>query len=57
MRKVYRKSYKGDVWHWCENCSGWPKENYTIRHYIPSNQKACEECQKLDDSGECQKKW
>ena len=57
MRKVYRKKYGGDVWHWCENCSGWPKEDYTVRHYIPHNDKGCEECQKLDDEGKCEKKW
>lgn len=56
MKKpIYRRAYKGETWHWCTNCSEWPENDYTIRHYLPQRDKPCPACQKLDDAGKCER--
>lgn len=56
MKKpIYRRAYEGETWHWCTNCSEWPQNDYTIRHYLPQRDAPCPECRKLDDEGKCER--
>ncbi len=40
----YRKRIDSDIWHWSEDCSNWPKENYAARSSKPTSGKLCDEC-------------
>jgi hypothetical protein len=53
-KRNYRRKYGTSKWHWCKNCSDFPKEDYTIRHYAPNfGGDLCDECKKLEDEGKC----
>ena len=31
---AYRKKEKSEVWHWCSNCSNFPKKGYELVGYL-----------------------
>jgi hypothetical protein len=35
MASVYRRTQDGDTWHFCENCSHWPTEDYLEQRQAP----------------------
>jgi len=53
---AYRKKEKSEVWHWCSNCSNFPKKDYEERKTKPRNGKLCYECTGKDKGGSCKKK-
>ena len=34
---TYRRKKNRDTWHWCRNCSNWPKSNYVERSTKPTS--------------------
>jgi hypothetical protein len=40
---LFRRSRGGPTWHFCQNCSGWPEENYDEDTQEPKN-GLCSEC-------------
>jgi len=42
----YRRSKKGDVWHYSEYCSGWPLDDFVELDYPPAAE-VCNECRAL----------
>jgi hypothetical protein len=52
---AYRKIKGRDVWHWCKNCSKWPKSNYDERSGKPSSNELCDECRSKAKRGDCRR--
>jgi hypothetical protein len=52
---TYRKINGTDTWHFCLNCSNWPKVNYQEEQESPRWGEICKECKVKDIKGECQK--
>jgi hypothetical protein len=53
---TYRKINGTDIWHFCHNCSNWPKVNYQEEKETPRWGGMCKGCRIKDVKGECQKK-
>lgn len=53
MANEYRRRKGFEKWHWCRNCSNWPMSNYEAQQTEPTSGKLDEECQALDEEGEC----
>jgi len=49
----YRKRKGGDTWHFCANCSNYPKSGYDSRDSKPTNGEFCNECMAKKKSGNC----
>jgi hypothetical protein len=45
----YRKRKNSNTWHWRQNCSKYPKTNYTTISSKPSSGKLCKECEAKSD--------
>lgn len=41
---TYRKKRDEDIWHWCKNCSKWPKSDYKEVNSRPESGEFCREC-------------
>lgn len=55
MANTYRKR-KGsmyDAWHFCSNCSNWPRSDYEERSTKPTSGEFCNECQAKRSNGNC----
>ena len=50
----YRKLKGHDTWHWCRNCSNWPRANYDSKPSKPTTGELCNECQAKAKAGNCQ---
>jgi hypothetical protein len=51
---TYRKLNGTDIWHFCQNCSNWPKVSYQEEQESPRWGRICDECKAKDVKGECQ---
>ncbi len=54
----YRKRKKvSDTWHWCTNCTNWPKppDEYDVSHSKPTSGELCNQCKGKDDNNNCDK--
>ena len=49
----YRREKGSDTWHWCKNCSHYPKDNYEVRYEKPTSGELCDECMAKDKKGGC----
>ncbi len=59
----FRRARGGDAWHFCQNCSSWPADDFEeaapANDYgldnppVPPGGVQCEECKSLRDSREC----
>lgn len=52
---AYRRRKESDTWHWCRNCSKWPKSNYESRASKPTSGDQCNECKAKVKDGKCMK--
>ncbi len=52
---VYRKRNGKDTWHWCKNCSLWPKSDYKEAQRKPASGELCNQCIAKEKRGECKK--
>jgi hypothetical protein len=50
---TYRKLRNKDAWHWCTNCTSWPKVNYEDSTTKPDKGIFCAECQEKEKAGTC----
>ncbi len=50
---AYRRRKGRDTWHFCTNCSNWPKSNYDARDSKPSSGELCDECKAKRKAGNC----
>jgi hypothetical protein len=53
----YRKISGDVIWHWCHNCSAWPRNDFRQREDKPptwGGQVLCEECATSDSCRTCQ---
>jgi hypothetical protein len=41
---LYRKGYRSRDWHFCQNCAGWPRDDYEERTIEPDKDLLCTEC-------------
>lgn len=48
-----RKGVAYDTWHFCTNCSKWPKENYDVRYTKPTDGELCDECKGKEKAKNC----
>ena len=53
MAKEYRKRKGSDTWHWCRNCSNWPRENYEVSRIKPTTGELDNECKAKEKAGSC----
>lgn len=53
----YRKAKGRDTWHWCTNCSVWPKAKYVERPDKPPHGEGelCDQCKSKEARGDCMK--
>jgi len=49
----FRKGHGEDTWHFCSNCSNWPKSDYETRTTKPPDGECCNECQAKMTDGDC----
>jgi transcriptional regulator with XRE-family HTH domain len=50
---AYRRRKDGDTWHFCSNCSNWPRSNYDEKPNKPAGGELCNECRAKERAGEC----
>lgn len=53
----YRKKKGSDTWHWCTNCSNWPKYDYDEREFDkrPTSGELCDQCLAKEKDNKCVK--
>jgi len=53
----YRRKNSSDAWHWCKNCSNYPKSGYTTYNGTgrPSSNELCDECRGKEKNNDCTK--
>jgi hypothetical protein len=52
-RLGYRQRQDGDIWHFCSNCSGWPRLKFIEQWVEPTNGNICSECEQRRREGSC----
>ncbi len=59
-KKEYRKRTYSDTWHWCTNCTQWPKwpDDYETwcGYDRPPVGELCDQCRSKEDNFNCQEK-
>src|SRR5438093_4172227 len=53
MASEYRRERNSDIWHFCSNCSQWPKDNFIEQRTTPRTEKMCNECVSKRRQDEC----
>jgi hypothetical protein len=53
MAGTWRRRKNHDTWHFCTNCSNWPKEDYDVSFHKPTYGELCDECKAKDKAGNC----
>jgi hypothetical protein len=41
---IYRRDYHDAKWHFCQNCAGWPKEQFQDTTIEPARDDLCPNC-------------
>ena len=49
----YRKLKESDTWHFCSNCSNYPKRGYTTSSGKPTSGELCNQCQAKQSKNDC----
>lgn len=49
----YRRKKGSDTWHWCRNCSNWPKWDYDSQSSKPTSGELDNECKAKEKAGDC----
>lgn len=50
----YRRKRGSNTWHWCKNCSNWPRRNYDTRFTKPTDGKLDNQCRAKEKARNCQ---
>jgi hypothetical protein len=48
-----RRRPDDDTWHFCSNCSGWPRVRFVEQWVKPENGEVCRECEQRRREGSC----
>jgi hypothetical protein len=54
MTAEYRRKIGQQTWHFCSNCSHWPRADYVTLKEPPRTHQMCNECICKRDRGECE---
>lgn len=51
----WRRRKDKDTWHWCTNCSNWPKDgtDFVTSHTKPTTGEQDNECKDKQQDGRC----
>ena len=41
---IYRRAHHEATWHFCQNCAGWPREQFQDTTIEPPRAELCPEC-------------
>jgi hypothetical protein len=52
LPRVYRRK-AGGAWHWCRNCSRYPRGKFEERLEMPTLSELCRQCRSKESRGEC----
>jgi len=56
----YRRRKGSDTWHWCTNCSNWPKgragKDFVVKHTRPRAGELDNQCLAKERKGTCKTK-
>jgi len=53
---IYRRQKDSDTWHWCRNCSSWPRGDYEERNSDETlSGELCNECIEKERAENCRK--
>jgi len=44
MTHTYRRRRNRDTWHFCRNCTHWPKSDYESSKEKPKSGQMCDQC-------------
>ena len=50
---IYRRRLKSDTWHFCSNCSNWPKKGYQAKTQLPTTGELCDQCKGKRKKDKC----
>jgi hypothetical protein len=50
---IYRRALKSTTWHFCRNCSFWPRKEFEQRTGVPEEGALCAECKVLRGRENC----
>jgi hypothetical protein len=53
MAVTFRRRRGSDTWHFCSNCSEWPRADYDERATTPGTGLFCDECIRKRAGGAC----
>ena len=53
VRTTYRRRLLEERWHFCTNCSGWPRHDFLNSLDPPRDEDLCPECEEKRRAGEC----
>jgi hypothetical protein len=53
MASTYRRRNGSDTWHFCSNCTNWPRSNYDERSSKPTTGELCDQCKAKRSAGNC----
>jgi len=53
----YRRDLDGQTWHFCRNCSQWPRDSYNIirADTVPTHLELCNQCIALKQQDDCER--
>ena len=51
---IYRRSLNSTTWHFCRNCSFWPRLNFEQYVHVPKEGALCGECKVHRAAGICE---
>jgi len=54
---IFRKKKDSDTWHWCTNCTEYPKSDFIEKEFTnsPSPGEKCNQCIAKEKAGKCDK--
>jgi hypothetical protein len=53
MAIMFRRRRDSETWHFCSNCSEWPRHDYDERMTKPTTGTFCDECLRKRAGGAC----
>jgi hypothetical protein len=51
---IYRRHTEIPIWHFCQNCSAWPRHDYQDQTIEPQREHLCAECSAKTEQLECE---
>lgn len=51
---IYRRANRHPAWHFCQNCPGWPKQDYREQTIEPPREFLCPDCAERQEAMRCE---